>query len=202
MTNPIPNPIPVQTRDLYRRASEIFGAHVHGVRPGQWNLATPCAEWDVRALVNHVVGENRWAVPLFGGGTIDEVGDRLDGDLLGADPAAAWDESATEALAAIDEMGAMERTVHLSFGDFPGREYAMQLFADLLVHGWDLATATGQDGTLDPELVAACAGWFADLAPAYREAGAVAPRPAVPGDADAQTLMLAEFGRTTAAAGV
>jgi len=189
-----------QTRDLYRRASDTFGANVHRVRPDQWDLPTPCTEWDVRTLVNHVVGENRWAVPLFGGGSIAEVGDRFDGDLLGADPMAAWDESAAEALAVIDEMGATERTVHLSFGDFPGREYAMQLFADLLVHGWDLARATGQDGTLDPELVAACAGWFADLAPTYREAGAVAARPPVPGDADAQTLLLAEFGRTAAAA--
>ena len=189
-----------QTRDLYRRASGIFGANVHRVRPGQWDLPTPCTEWDVRALVNHVVGENRWAVPLFGGGTVAEVGDRFDGDLLGTDPVAAWDESAAEALAVIDEMGAMERTVHLSFGDFPGREYAMQLFADLLVHGWDLARATGQDEILDPELVAACAGWFAELAPAYRDSGAVGPRPSVPGDADAQTLLLAEFGRTAAAA--
>ena len=156
-----------QTRDLYRRASDTFGANVHRVRPYQWDLPTPCTEWDVRTLVNHVVGENRWAVPLFGGGTIAEVGDRFDGDLLGADPMAAWDESAAEALAVIDEMGATERTVHLSFGDFPGREYAMQLFADLLVHGWDLARATGQDEILDPELVAACAGWFAELAPAW-----------------------------------
>ena len=88
-----------QTRDLYRRASDTFGAHVHRVRPDQWDLPTPCTEWDVRTLVNHVVGENRWAVPLFGGGTIAEVGDRFDGDLLGADPVAAWDESAAEALA-------------------------------------------------------------------------------------------------------
>ena len=189
-----------QTRDLYRRACDSFGANVHRVRSDQWGLATPCIQWDVRTLVNHVVGENRWAVPLFGGGTIAEVGEQFDGDLLGADPVAAWDESVAEALAAVDEMGAMERTVHLSFGDFPGREYAMQLFADLLVHGWDLARATGQDERLDPELVAACAGWFADLAPSYREAGAVAPRPPVPGDADPQTLLLAEFGRTAAPA--
>ena len=48
--------------------------------------ATPCTEWDVRALVNHVLGEIRWAVPLFAGSTIAEVGDRFDGDLLGDDP--------------------------------------------------------------------------------------------------------------------
>lgn len=189
------DPMTTDTRDLYRRASDAFGANVHRVRADQWGQPTPCTEWDVRTLVNHVVGENRWAVPLFAGGTVDEVGDRFDGDLLGDDPVTAWDDSAREALAAVDEPGAMDRTVHLSFGDFPGREYAMQLFADLLVHGWDLARATAQKELLEPELVAACAGWFADMAQPYRDAGAVAQRPSVPGDADAQTVLLADFGR-------
>jgi len=188
-------------RDLYRRAQNTFGEHVHGVRADQWNSPTPCSEWDVRALVNHVLGEIRWAVPLFAGGTIAEVGDRFDGDLLGDDPVAAWDDAAPAAIAAVDAQGAMDGTVHLSFGDVPGSEYATQLFADLLIHGWDLARATGQDDRLDPELVAACAGWFAGMADAYRGAGAVGPRPAVPTDADPQAALLAEFGRLAVAAG-
>ena len=57
-------------RKLYHRAMDAYGDHVHAVPDGQWGAPTPCAEWDVRALVNHVVGENRWAVPLFAGGTI------------------------------------------------------------------------------------------------------------------------------------
>jgi uncharacterized protein (TIGR03086 family) len=188
-------------RDLYRRAQNTFGEHVHRVRADQWDAPTPCAEWDVRTLVNHVLGEIRWAVPLFAGGTIAEVGDRFDGDLLGDDPVAAWDDAAPAAIAAVDADGAMDGTVHLSFGDVPGSEYATQLFADLLIHGWDLAHATGQDDRLDPELVAACAGWFAGMADAYRGAGAVGPRPAVPADADPQAALLADFGRLAVAAG-
>jgi uncharacterized protein (TIGR03086 family) len=188
-------------RELYRRASEAFGAKVHGATADQWHLPTPCADWDVGALVNHVVGENRWAVPLFAGGTIAEVGDRLDGDLLGDDPVNAWDDSATAAVAAVDDPAAMDRIVHLSFGDFPGSEYALQLFADLLVHGWDLARATGQDESVDPELVTACAGWFAEVAQPYRDAGVVGPRPPSPDGADPQTVLLAEFGRTAVRTG-
>ena len=90
----------------------------------------------------------------------------------------------------------MDRTVHLSFGDFPGSEYAMQLFADLLVHGWDLATATGQDRPLDPDSGGACAVWFGPMAQAYREAGATGAKPDLAPDADAQQRLLAEFGRT------
>lgn len=91
----------------------------------------------------------------------------------------------------------MDRIVHLSFGDFQGRVYAMQLFADLLIHGWDLSVATGQGTRLDADLVAACAAWFTDWAEGYREFGAVADPPSVAPDADAQERLLAEFGRRT-----
>ncbi len=182
-------------RELYTQAQNTFGEYVHGVGADQWNASTPCSEWDVRFLVNHVLGEILWAVPLFAGRTIAEVGDRFDGDLLGPDPAAAWDAAAPAAIGAVRQDGAMDRTVHLSFGDFPGSEYAMQLLADLLIHGWDLARATGQDDRMDDELVSACRTWFADRASTYREFGAVGPRPDVGLDADGQSALLAEFGR-------
>lgn len=189
----------LDVRGLVSRAQDTFGARVHGVADDRWTAITPCTDWDVRLLVNHLVYELRWAVPLLAGRTIGEVGDRFEGDLLGEDPTGRWDEAASEALAAVDDEGAMERTVHLSFGDFPGREYAMQLFADLLIHGWDLSVATGQDRRLDPELVDACARWFAGVADGYRQAGAVGPRLDVPNDADPQERLLAAFGRPSPA---
>ena len=57
-----------------------------GVGEDQWGAPTPCADWDVRELVNHVAGEDLWTAPLLEGSTIEEVGDRFDGDLLGDDP--------------------------------------------------------------------------------------------------------------------
>jgi uncharacterized protein (TIGR03086 family) len=181
---------------LHRRAADRFGQLVHAVQPEQWQLATPCAAWDVRALVNHVVGENRWVVPLFKGQTVSAVGDLLDGDLLGADPVAAWDESLGAAAAAIQRYGAMDRTIHLSFGDVAGHEYVTQLVADLVIHGWDLAHAIGQDETLDPQLVHACAQWFSGVAELCRQAGIVGPPQQVPDTADPQTKLLAAFGRS------
>jgi len=128
------------------------------------------------AVVNHLAGENRWAPPLFAGGTGEEVGDRYQGNLVGDDPVAAWDDSAAAAATAVDGPDALDRIVRLSFGDVPGHEYAMQLFADLLVHGWDLAHAIGAEERLDPELVDACAAWFAGVADAHCAAGAVPAR--------------------------
>src|SRR6266516_3917740 len=185
-------------RDLFRAAVAEFGERVDAIRDGQWRAATPCSEWDVRALVNHLVNELRWVPPLLAGTTIAEVGDRFDGDLLGDDPKAAWDDASQEALHAAAAEGAMERTVHLSFGDVPGGEYVRQLFADLLVHGWDLARAIGADERLHQGLVDACATWFAQVEDGYRAAGVIGPRPEVPADATPQAHLLAAFGRDPA----
>jgi Mycothiol maleylpyruvate isomerase N-terminal domain len=154
---------------MFGRAVAEFGTRVQQIGGDQWQAATPDDGWAVRDLVNHVVGEDLWAPPLLAGSTVAEVGDRFD--------------------------GAMDRIVHLSFGDFPGRDYALQLFADHLIHAWDLACAIGADERLDPELVGPCATWFAAVEDAYRSAGVIADRPPVPAGADAQTRLLAQFGR-------
>src|SRR3954451_12429528 len=100
--------------ELHRRACEGFGARIHQVGDDQWSSPTPCAGWDVRALVNHLVNENRWTPEIFAGRTVAEVGDRFDGDLLGSDPKATWNDAAREAVEAVHGAGAMVRTVHLS----------------------------------------------------------------------------------------
>ena len=181
--------------EAYRRSLAYFTDRVRDVGPRQWDGPTPCADWDVRGLVNHVVYETRWAVPLFRGATIADVGDRFEGDLLGTDPVAAATEAAAEAEEAVAEPGAMERTVHLSFGPTPAAEYARQLIAEHVVHGWDLAAAVGADRTVDPDLVRECAAWWAGMEDAYRQGGAVGPRTEVPGDASEHDRLLAAFGR-------
>jgi uncharacterized protein (TIGR03086 family) len=168
------------------------------VRAAQWLAPTPCVDWTVRDLVAHVVGEDRWTVPLVRGATIAEVGGRLDGDLLGHDPAGAAREAAKEALYAVAEPGVTERTVHLSFGDASGAEFVWQLFADHLVHSWDLARALGADDRLDPGLVSALSGWFASVEEMFRGAGVIGPRVPLPAEADPQARLLAGFGRDAA----
>lgn len=180
---------------LYRRSMDTFTATVSRVRPEQWSSPTPCDGWDVRRLVNHLVYEDRWAVPLLAGATIDDVGDRFDGDLLGDDPRAASAEASQEAYDAVSAPGALARTVHLSFGDTPAEEYVHQLFADHVVHTWDLLAALGPDRALEPDLVASLATWFANREDAYRQAGAIGPRVELAGGASAQDHLIAAFGR-------
>jgi uncharacterized protein (TIGR03086 family) len=188
-------PAALTTGELYARAMAATRAVMEAVRPDQWSGATPCTEWNVRDIANHIIGENLWAVELLQGKTIADVGNRLDGDLTGADPAAAYAASVTSASAACTAPGAMEATCHLSFGDYSGADYVAQLFMDSLIHGWDIARATGQDTRLDPELVRACLPIAELLTTQFRSAGVFGENLSVDPEADAQTRLLALVGR-------
>ncbi len=179
---------------LHRRAVEHWTSRVAAVGDDQWGHATPCTEWSVRDLVNHVVAEELWTHPLLQGRTIREVGDRYDGDVLGADPATAAQVAAAQAVAAVDELAPAGGRVHLSYGEEDLGEYVRQLSADHLIHGWDLAAATGGDISMDPELVAEVGGWFAEREALYRGAGVIGPRPSAEGGGNSD--LLAGFGRT------
>ena len=187
---------------LHDAAARWFGGLVNEIRPDQWSLPTPCSGWNVRDLVNHVTGEALWTPPLMAGSTVADVGDRFDGDVLGTNPVDSWNAAAEEARTAVDGPGTLARTVHLSFGDAPATEYVSQLFADHLVHGWDLAEAIGADTRMDARLVAACAAWFDTVESMYREGGAIGPACPVEPGADAQTVLLARFGRGATLAAV
>ena len=178
----------------YRRSVSGWMAAVEGV-DGNWTASTPCADWDVRQLVNHVVGEDRWTKPLVDGRTIAEVGNSLDGDLLGDRPVAAAREAAEEAVTAVTARLPEAGLVHLSYGEETIAQYILQLTADHLIHGWDLAVATGQDRDLDSEVVAAVSGWFADWEQRYRSSGVVAVRPESAQSGSAAAELLIAFGR-------
>ncbi len=184
----------MELAELHRRTVEAWQSRLDAVEDAQWSDRTPCADWDVRTLVNHVVGEELWTVPICRGATLAEVGDRFDGDVLGADPRGKGRAAAAEAVDAVDRHLPGQGIVHLSFGDVPIAEYVHQLGADHLVHSWDLAVATGQDTALDPELVEAVADWFTEREELYRAAGAIGP--AVEGGEDPQSRLLGAFGRS------
>jgi uncharacterized protein (TIGR03086 family) len=196
----VPDPrLPVNDLvELHGRCGRRFAALVAGVGPGQWRDGTPCSEWDVRTLVHHLLSEQRWVPPLFEGLTIEEVGDRFEGDLMG-DNASAWPgllaSAIEEAHAAVARPEALERTVHLSFGDAPGQEYIIQLTADLAIHAWDLARATGQDEALDPDAVALLLPWTEANADLVAGSGVFGSRIDIGPDAPDDVRLLGLLGR-------
>jgi len=182
---------------LFRRATDGFGRHVHSIGTEQWHDPTPCTDWDVRMLVNHVTVEQLWVPPLVARSTVDEVGGRFDGDQLGEDPTGAWDASVNASRAAFGASGALEATVLLSSGEKATAEYCWEMTTDALIHSWDLARGIGADETLDAELVELVYERTLPVAEHLHESGLFAPPVPVPGDATVQTRLLALFGRRT-----
>jgi uncharacterized protein (TIGR03086 family) len=181
--------------ELYLKAMAATGAVIDAVPDDLWHAPTPCSEWDVRQVANHLISENLWAEQLLQGRTIQEVGNTLEGDLAGSDPALAYRNSVRAATSAVSVPGSMEATCHLSFGDYTGADYAAQLFMDTVVHGWDVARGSQQDAQLDPSLVQACLPVAEQLANQFRSAGVFGENLPIAADADPQTRLLALVGR-------
>jgi len=177
--------------DVHRRALADTGTIVNNIGGHQLSAPTPCDDYDVSGLLTHLIGGNYWVPPLVEGRTIEEVGDSLDRDFGPAD----YDDSARQADAAFSSEGAMDAPVAVSYGPVPGSVYAGHRFLDVLIHGWDLAKATGQDTALDPELVDACWEVITPQMDLLKSSGMFGDEIAVPDDADPQTKLLAVLGR-------
>lgn len=178
----------------FQRATDGFVSRAQQLQQDQWSAATPCTEWDVRALVNHIAVEWLWMPEMLAGRTIAEVGDRFDGDVLGDDPLDALIAAQRSAVAAAAEPGAVLRTVHLSFGDMPGADYIRQMAIDSTIHSWDLARGGGWDDRLDPELVDYSYADLQKTAEDWRRGGAFGPEQD-PSNESAQARLLALTGR-------
>ena len=183
----------MQLLHAHRRAMTEFDSRVRQIRADQWDNATPCADWSVHDLLQHLVAEQLWAPWLLRGATLDEVGDRFEGDVLGSYPVEAWIEASAQAREAWDHASISE--VNVTGGVIPTEDYGWQMTLDLTVHAWDLASGIDADRALDPELVAAVHTVFAPQVPAWQDIGIFDPPLPVPDDADEQTRLLALLGR-------
>ena len=182
--------------ETYEKAMNAADRVIRRVTPDQLEAPTPCEEWDVRELVNHVVFGN-WMFARAAGGERVRVDDDELPDMLGDDPAVAYRDSADAVVAAWRRPGATEEICHLPFADLPGSAAMRIHFKDVVVHTWDLARATGQDEAIEPELASAAL----DIARAVvndeqRELGAFGPAVEVGDDAPVHHQLVGFLGRT------
>jgi uncharacterized protein (TIGR03086 family) len=144
--------------DRFVLSSTEFQEKLRRVRPDQWASPTPCTEWNVRDLVNHMAQGNRNYVMLLEGGTRAEFLRMREVDALGADPVTAYARSVRDCAAAFATPGALQRVLDYPLGRVTGRQALAVRITDSTVHTWDLARAIGVDETLDAGLV----GWIDD----------------------------------------
>lgn len=148
--------------DLDRKALDTTRTFVHGTTHSQLGLPTPCAEWDVRALLNHILGNNHLYAAAASGDAVDWS--TRDHDRVGDELHGSYDRSAALVTAAFDATD-LAVEVHMPFGPLPAAQAVAVHFVDILVHGWDLAVATGQDPALPDDLAEAALGIVAAYPP-------------------------------------
>jgi uncharacterized protein (TIGR03086 family) len=128
--------------NVYADAIQRNQKRVENVRTDQLDGATPCTEWTVRALLDHIIGGYRMFATALGA-PVPEVAD---------DAAAAHRAAGDAAVRAFGAPGALQRSLVLPVGEVPGEAALGLALTDAIVHGWDLAKATGQDTTIDEPL--------------------------------------------------
>ena len=178
--------------DLLDALEHTF-AHAHGVvarvRPDQYDDKTPCVEWTVRELLEHMIG----VVERFGALASGRAPAPFS---LGTDPAAQLQEAAAGAMAGWRTPGVFDRIVDGGPGPMPGRALARINLLDTATHTWDLATATGQPSALpDDVAVAALEASRATITPEIRR-GRFDPEVAAPAGATPTDVLVAFLGRT------
>lgn len=183
----------MQLHTVLVRAFADTAAVVRGVTPEQLGAATPCADWDVRALTNHVL-QVGYALRLAGRRAPfpDDLWTR---DLIGADgPSDRFDDDRRDALEAWSEPAAWEGKVDLGV-PMTAPEAVTMLVSDLAIHGWDLARATGRDYRCDNAVAAVTRDFLAATGEQGRQMGIFAAALPVPAGASAFEEALALSGR-------
>jgi uncharacterized protein (TIGR03086 family) len=171
---------------------------VDGIEPSQLGNPTPCSEWNVRDVLNHMTsGAEMVAISLNEGGISPErFGELMTEDHLGTDYKGAVHGAFARAGVALQAPGALDKMLTMPFGTMPGSAVLDTGIFDVATHAWDLARGTGQRTDFDPEVLASAIELARKLIPDLRAMGLYGPEVTVADDTPMQDRLAALAGRT------
>ncbi|QRX95059.1 TIGR03086 family protein [Streptomyces noursei] len=193
--------------DRFLLSSREFERKLRSVRAEQWTWPTPCTEWNVRQLTNHVARGNRNYLRLLHGGDSAEFLRLRDVDALGSDPLDAYIRSVQELARAFGQAGALQQVLDYPLGPVTGQQALAVRTTDTTVHTWDLARAVDLDDALDAGLVIWIDEHLEDIYAGLAETPTAAetthrffaaPEGALTRDASLQSRLLYRMGRLPA----
>jgi uncharacterized protein (TIGR03086 family) len=183
--------IPSSPPEEFRVVAGRFADVAAGVRPEQWDDPSPVEGWAARDVVRHLV---EWFPSFLASGADVRL---PPGPSADTDPVGAWRHLQDHVQALLDDPSTADRVLsNRHTGELPLPEAVSRFFTgDVFMHTWDLARATGQDDTLDPDRCAELLAGMEPIEDAMRRSGQYGPRVETPDDADVQTRMLGFIGR-------
>lgn len=177
--------------------TQHFRAMAATIGADQWELSTPCPDWNVTELVGHVVAGSQMAAAIAAGADRGEAIDLLSTDFLRDDPQPAIATALALAETALIHPDVDDRICQHPAGNMPGSQVRSFRISDLLVHQWDLARAIGADEALDADVVQLVWDDISPMAPIIAQLGPFGDGPSgtVPEDAPLQQRLLDLMGR-------
>ncbi len=179
--------------EIYQQAIDLIMPIMAGIDQSQYILPTPCTEWSVSQLINHNLAIQSGTLALLEGRSIDYAEPCLTTALPECPASAllAVTGPLMQTLKSID----LDKPLETEFGFIPASRFVMFPMADLVIHKWDLAKATGQNSDIDTSLAEICFQVLAPAADKARENGECGPEAPVPPTASIQDRLLGMSGR-------
>jgi uncharacterized protein (TIGR03086 family) len=180
---------------MFDRALKTTAAVVAGTKREQFDEPTPCTDWSVRDVLNHIVGGLRTYIS-GAAGTAVEMSDGT--DYTAKDHAAEFDRAAAEILEILSAPDIDEKKFTLPWGESPTSMVLPLAIADAAVHGWDLARGTDQEYAIDDDIAEAVHAWTSQMMEPngnFPRGDSFGPIVEVPDNAPAVDRMVAYLGR-------
>jgi uncharacterized protein (TIGR03086 family) len=188
-------------QEVFISSEEALTNVVNQIKDDQWNMVMPPefktrskGSVTLREIINYHAYDDAWVPETLAGKTSEEVGDKYDGDLLGDDPKAAWRKIVDAAIAAVKSCD-LDKTVHLSYGDFPAGEYLKHIISFRALRAVDIARIIGVSDKLPDDLVQGVWDVLSPDVENWRKMGVYGPAVEVPENASLQSKLLGLTGR-------
>lgn len=193
------------TQEIFTLADQALVRVVDQIKADQWGMKLP--EWfqlsgtqdrntlTLKTIINYHAYDDAWVPHVLDGKTASEVGQKYDGDLLGADPKSSFHSIAAKAIAAVESLDDSSKIVHLSYGDFPATEYLQHITSFRAFRSYDIAKMIGVDTTMPTDLVQGLWDQIVPVVEDWRAMGVYGPAILPAPDANLQTKLLNLVGR-------
>jgi hypothetical protein len=187
-------------QELFIMSNQALGKVIAQIKDEQWSLDMPkgtsSKPSSLKDAVRYHAYDDAWVPDVLAGKTKEQVGDVYESILTAEDIPATYATYNQRAVNAVHDFNELDRITHLSYGDFPARDYLQHIISFRAFRVYDIATLIDVDSTMDSDFVQALFDEFSPVIEMYRKMGVFPPAIEVPNTASPQVKLLAMMGRS------